>query len=161
MKHNDLWLYIGIHAAFELVSVLTIAIGPVILISGVGLLVLSMTNRMGRAIDRSRSLLEVRRSGQGHDRKPHDAQLDILWRRALLLRAAITFAVVAALLAAIMILVLFVGVILKLEIALVVIALFVGCLVAVIISLVYFIRDIELSLSALAMELRRPKSKCD
>jgi hypothetical protein len=102
-----------------------------------------------------------RPAGRSKKQKPHGAPLDIPWRRALLLRAAIAFAAIAALLAAILIIMLFVGVILKLEIALVVIALFVGCLVAVIISLVYFIRDIELSLRALAMELRRPESECD
>ena len=40
----------------EIIPVLQVAIGPVILISGVGLLLLTMTNRLGRAIDRSRSL---------------------------------------------------------------------------------------------------------
>src|SRR5215207_3147052 len=124
----------------ELIPVLTIAIGPVILISGIGLLLLSMTNRLGRTIDRSRSLLEARSHEPDDPRQPHDAQLDILWRRALLLRTAITLAALAALLAAILIIVLFVGVILNLEIALVVIALFISCLLAVIGSLVYFIR---------------------
>jgi hypothetical protein len=145
----------------ELIPVLTIAIGPVILISGVGLLLLSMTNRLGRTIDRSRSLIVTRYHEHEDDRKAHEAQLEILWRRALLLRTAITLAAIAALLAAILIIMLFVGVILKLEIALVVIALFVGCLVAVIISLVYFICDIEMSLRALAMELHRPEAKRD
>jgi hypothetical protein len=36
---------------------LQIAIAPVILISGVGLLLLSMTNRLGRTIDRARQLV--------------------------------------------------------------------------------------------------------
>ncbi len=40
----------------EIVPVLQVAIGPVILISGVGLLLLTMTNRLGRAIDRARQL---------------------------------------------------------------------------------------------------------
>ena len=40
----------------DLIPVLQVAIGPVILISGVGLLLLSMTNRFGRVIDRARSL---------------------------------------------------------------------------------------------------------
>ena len=40
----------------ELIPILQIAVGPVILISGVGLLLLSMTNRLGRAIDRARIL---------------------------------------------------------------------------------------------------------
>jgi hypothetical protein len=37
----------------ELIPVLQVAIGPVILISGVGLLLLTLTNRFGRAVDRA------------------------------------------------------------------------------------------------------------
>lgn len=40
----------------QLIPVLQVAIGPVVLISGIGLLILSMTNRFGRVIDRGRSL---------------------------------------------------------------------------------------------------------
>src|SRR5579859_2639184 len=39
----------------DLIPVLQVAIGPVILISGVGLLLLTLTNRLGRAVDRSRA----------------------------------------------------------------------------------------------------------
>ncbi|WP_345111750.1 DUF2721 domain-containing protein [Candidatus Villigracilis vicinus] len=45
----------------ELIPVLQTAIGPVILISGVGLLLLSMTNRLSRVIDRARNLLAISR----------------------------------------------------------------------------------------------------
>ena len=38
----------------NLIPVLQMGIGPTILISGVGLLILSMTNRLGRVIDRAR-----------------------------------------------------------------------------------------------------------
>ena len=38
---------------------LQVAIGPVILISGVGLLLLTMTNRLGRAIDRARQMTRI------------------------------------------------------------------------------------------------------
>ena len=44
------------------------AIGPVILISGVGLLLLTMTNRLGRAIDRSRQLKQELATRTGHER---------------------------------------------------------------------------------------------
>ena len=40
----------------QIIPELRDAIGPVILISGVGLLLLTMTNRLGRAIDRARQL---------------------------------------------------------------------------------------------------------
>src|SRR3954447_23924583 len=142
----------------ELVPVLSIAIGPVILISGVGLLLLSMTNRLGRTIDRSRDLLKTRLQKPANERQQFDAQLAILWRRASILRTAISLAAIAALLAAMLIIILFIGVLLKLEIAVVVITLFVGCMVAVIASLIFFIRDIEMSLRALAMEMKLPES---
>src|SRR5665647_2321311 len=45
----------------ELIPVLQVAIGPVILISGVGLLLLTLTNRYGRTIDRSRQLVREKR----------------------------------------------------------------------------------------------------
>jgi len=40
----------------QLIPVIQTAVGPVILISGVGLLLLSMTNRFGRVLDRARLL---------------------------------------------------------------------------------------------------------
>ncbi|MGA2854675.1 MAG: DUF2721 domain-containing protein, partial [Verrucomicrobiota bacterium] len=40
----------------QIIPELRDAIGPVILISGVGLLLLTMTNRLGRAIDWARQL---------------------------------------------------------------------------------------------------------
>src|SRR4051794_21878786 len=145
----------------QLIPVLSIAIGPVILISGVGLLLLSMTNRLGRTIDRSRDLVKWRLQKPEAERQECDAQLKILWRRALLLRSAISLAAIAALLAALLIIVLFIGVLLKWEIAVVVITLFVACMVAVIASLIFFIHDIEMSLRALAMEMKLPESNCE
>ena len=46
----------------QIIPILQLAIGPVIVISGVGLVLLSMTNRFGRVIDRSRSLTKIIRS---------------------------------------------------------------------------------------------------
>jgi hypothetical protein len=66
----------------ELISVLQVAVGPVILISGIGLLLLSMTNRFGRIIDRSRILAGVLRDADGVDRQRAIAQLRILMHRA-------------------------------------------------------------------------------
>jgi hypothetical protein len=42
----------------QIIPELQDAIGPVILISGVGLLLLTMTNRLGRAIDRARQKIQ-------------------------------------------------------------------------------------------------------
>lgn len=42
------------------IPTLQLAVGPTILISGVGMMLLSMTNRFGRVIDRSRQLTHER-----------------------------------------------------------------------------------------------------
>lgn len=137
----------------QLIPVLQVAIGPVILISGVGLLLLSMTNRLGRTIDRSRQLVDLQRRCGGQERQRFDPQLKILWQRARLLQIAITFACASALLACALIITLFVGALMSLEIGLAIVLIFISCMSAIIGALVYFIRDIDLSLKALALEL--------
>ena len=137
----------------DLVPILQIAIGPVILISGVGLLLLSMTNRLGRVIDRSRLLAEsFRKAGPG-DQSRLSSQLKILSRRARLVRLAIILATLSMLLAAVLVIALFLAALFRLEIGGVVIVLFVGCMGSLIGSLVVFILDINLSLSALKLEV--------
>jgi len=139
----------------DLVPILEIAIGPVILISGVGLLLLSMTNRLGRVIYRSRLLVEAIRKCEPGERPRLTSQLNILSLRARLVRAAIIFATVSVLLAGVLVIALFVAALVKLEIGIVVILLFIGCMGSLIASLVVFIGDINLSLSALKLELEQ------
>jgi hypothetical protein len=138
----------------ELIPVLQIAIGPVILISGVGLLLLTMTNRLGRVIDRVRIL-----SGQLDDcddpkRDRKMAQLSVLWKRARLIRLAITLTAVSALFAAILVVVLFTTAIAKIETAWLIGAIFVLDMASLIGALIYFLRDVNLSLEALKLEIQ-------
>jgi len=137
----------------ELVQVLQVAIGPVILISGVGLLLLSLTNRYGRAIDRSRLLSGELRLASEADRARLAAQVEILYRRARLIRLSITMAAFCVLLVAVLIIVLFLSVLKKLEVSVIIILLFICCMACLIVSLGSFIRDIQLSLHALKLEL--------
>ncbi len=129
------------------------AVGPVILISGVGLLLLSMTNRLGRAIDRARQLTDAHRNGTEGDRVRIKGQLDILWQRACLIRASIVWGSSAVLLVSLVIILLFISTLEGTDIAPVIAILFGCCMVAVVVSLVYFIRDINLSLQALRLEM--------
>lgn len=137
----------------DLIPVLQIAIGPMILISGVGMLLLNMTNRLGRTIDRSRQLVQLLRQCDEEDRRRCKRQLELLWRRAKILQSAIALIATSALLAALLVIALFFSVLLKLELALLLSALFVLCLSLLIAALIYFLRDVNLSLRALAMEL--------
>jgi hypothetical protein len=137
----------------ELIPVLQVAIGPVILISGVGLLLLTLTNRYGRTIDRSRELVRKQRECAETDRQRLAGQVEILYRRARLIRLSILLSGVSALLASVLIIVLFLTALWKLEVGLVISLLFIACMVSLSGSLVAFIRDINLSLGALKLEL--------
>ena len=137
----------------SLIPVLQIAIGPVILISGVGLLLLSMTNRFGRIIDRSRILADQIRGDDPAARQRALAQVAIVWRRAVLVRRAITFGAISVLLAAVLVIALFVAALAHLEIGALIVTLFAGCLAALVAALVAFIAEIDQSLLALKLDL--------
>ncbi len=138
----------------QLIPVLQLAIGPVILISGIGLLLLSMTNRYGRTIDRARALARERRAASdGETIGIVDAQLAIILRRARIIRRAIARAAISVLLAAILIILLFITVLVRIDVAWALAIIFIGCLAAVIGALVNFIVDINQSLAALKMEV--------
>ena len=137
----------------DLIPVLQVAVGPVILISGVGLLLLSMTNRLGRVIDRARSLDRELRPGSPEDPHRNREQLRILVDRARLLRMAIVLASVSVLLAACLIISLFLATLLKLNAGALILVQFVGCLSCLICSMIEFIRDINLSLAAMKLEV--------
>lgn len=137
----------------ELIPVLQVAIGPVILISGVGLLLLTLTNRYGRAIDRARQLMGELRELEGADRLRLEGQVEILYRRARLIRLSITLGGLSVLLASLLIIVLFLTALWKLEVGLLISLLFIASMASLSGSLVAFIRDMYLSLGALKLEL--------
>jgi len=141
----------------ELIPVLQIAIAPVILISGVGLLLLSMTNRFGRAIDRSRQLAREMREAGPTEQDRLAGQIEILYRRARLIRLSIIAAAISVLMAAVLIISLFLSALLKVEVGWLISVVFIVGMVALIISLVAFIQDIHLSLMALKLELGHEK----
>lgn len=124
-----------------------------ILISGVGLLLLSMTNRLGRVIDQSRALARERRTASAQDWDRCSAQLVILTRRSELIRRAILFASISVLMAAVLVMVLFFTALLGLENVWLISLLFMACMVSLIISLAIFIHDINLALHALKTEV--------
>jgi hypothetical protein len=139
----------------ELIPMLQVAVGPSILISGVGLLLLTMTNRLGRAIDRARHLAPLLKSASDDERRSYQAQVDILWHRARLLRTAIFLAATGAFFAALMMIVVFVSETMKIHLVWLISVCFLGSMVSVMASLVWFLRDINTSLHALAIETGR------
>jgi hypothetical protein len=138
----------------QLVPVLQLSIGPVILISGVGLFLLTLSNRFGRMLDRSRDIIHDLGSA-GHppevERNLH-GQVAILQRRAWILRLSITLSAVAILMAGILILSLFVAALWQVEAAGFLVAVFCTAILSLIGSVIAFIADMNLSLKAVHLD---------
>ena len=137
----------------QLIPVIQTAVGPVILISGVGLLLLSKTNRFGRVVDRSRLLARELPQAGATEREQLAVQLGILYRRAKIIRLAIILATASVLLAGLLIISLFLAALLHVEAALLVTVCFILCVASLIGSLVVFLLDLQVSLTALRVEL--------
>jgi hypothetical protein len=137
----------------QLIPVLQTAVSPTILISGVGLLLLTMTNRLARTIDRARATARELADASKQERSEGREQIRILWKRARLIRLSIALASTSALFAAILIIALFLTALLHLECVWLISTLFIICLASLIGSLAVFIHDINLALAALKLEL--------
>ncbi len=137
-----------------LIPVLQTAIGPVILISGIGLLLLSMTNRLGRAIDRARDLATDLPTANEKTQSILKGQIRILWRRAQLIRIEIMIVTSSALFAATLVLEIFFAALFNWAAQWLIGTTFCLCILSLIAGLVLFIYDINWSLGALKIELK-------
>jgi uncharacterized membrane-anchored protein len=141
----------------DIVPVLEIAIGPVILISGVGMLLLTMTNRLGRTIDRARLLCRDLPEASGEKHAQDLTQITIIYRRARVLRWAIALSAFSVLLIAALIIILFVSALFDRQDGVLVAVVFIASMVSLFGSMIAFLYDINLSLHALRLELHSVK----
>jgi polyferredoxin len=137
----------------QLISALQTVISPVVLISGVGMLVLSMTNRFSHTTDRARLLADQRHKVDEVAREQAESQIRILYRRLRILLLAIALALGSVLLTALLIITLFANYLFDTTFRGLIVVFFVFSLLSLVSSLVLFIRDMSLSLTALQEDL--------
>ena len=128
------------------------AISPIVLISGVGLLLLSFTNRLGRVIDRARFLVKEVENGNQNEIIP--IQINILYKRGRILRTAITSIVVTVLVASLLILLLFFGFLTDWNMKFLFLSFFIIAIISLIISVMLFLADVTLALKALKLQVK-------
>ena len=136
----------------ELVPVLQLSVSPVIVISGVALVLLSMVNRYGHIIDKTRGLSNSLRKASEEDAGVYHSQLRIMFQRARRVRLSIFLVCLSLLMAALLVCSLFLFSLLQIEAALVIVVLFIGCMTGLSASLIVFLTDINMSLNALSLE---------
>jgi len=157
----EVWCAGGVDAtsAHSLLPVIQASTTPVILISGMGLLLLTMTNRMGRLIDRTRIYAAKLREAAPAEQRDLEIQLELTWRRAKIVRMSLTFATSSMLMSAGLIIAIFAGTMLGVDLNAAILMLFLGAILLLIAALVAFLRDIFLSLEALHLEVQQAREK--
>lgn len=143
----------------DLIGTLQLAIGPVILISGIGLIILSLTNRFGRIVDRTRQLSVEYRHTSEIDQERILEELRILTVRARVIRSSNFLAVLSVLLVSFIIIGLFGSALYHFTVTYILIILFISSIISLILSLFLFIYDLDLSLKALWIELPKGLAK--
>lgn len=138
----------------QVVRVMTSAIAPVFLISGVGVILSSMTIRYGRVIDRVRAVLVEVRERTGPISENHALELRALYQRARHLRTTIVLASISIFLVSINIFVLFSTLMFKIVVPFFAEGTFIASLVFLIASLGAFIYDFIMSLKILKHEVK-------
>lgn len=140
------------------VQIMQASIAPVTLISGVGLLLLSMTNRYGRAIDRTRDLL---RSLQNHEAKTEKKdehhikrQIRILYNRAQVMRTAIACGITSIFFTALAVGLIFIQLSAGHDLGGVLEGAFSMALILILVGMGLYLVDIKMSLAALRLEIR-------
>lgn len=146
----------------EVTHAMSVAIAPVFLISGVGVLLGSMATRYGRVIDRARFVLReaaLHNSQENAARDPMRIEREItelrqLYRRAQLLRATIIFAAASIFCISLTVVLIFANYFFNLPLPSAVAALFLASLVFLILSVGLFIDDFAVSLNGLKYEMK-------
>jgi Protein of unknown function (DUF2721) len=136
----------------QLSTAIQVSIAPVFLLSALGTILSVLTMRLGRVVDRARVLAargsEAETMTTGGSLPPA-AEIMILRRRRALVNYAITSAVIAALLVCLVIALAFLSFMLHYNFAQLMAWLFVLAMAAFIATLVFFLREIVLTVSSL------------
>lgn len=126
------------------------SISPIVLISGVGLLLLSLSNRLGRTTDRSRDIVRELREERDKKRKKRKiVQLNILYRRSKILRFSIVSIAFSILTSSLIIPILLIMNLFGIDLTTIGIFLFMLSILGMITSAILLFVDVTLSLKAL------------
>ncbi len=128
-------------------------ITPVALISGVGLILLSLTNRLGRTIDRSRMLVSELEKPVVTRKDVKITELKILYKRSRILRSSIASISFSIFSSTLIIPVLFIMSISQINLKALGVFLFILSVFAIILSSILLLADTILTLNALKKEV--------
>lgn len=142
----------------DIAHIIQLAIAPVFLLTGVGTILMVLTNRLARIIDRSRVLEDRLHTELESDQLVYNEELQTLYPRAHLINRAITLSTACGLFVCLVITALFTGDALNLSLAKLIASLFVLAMLSLIGSFAYLLREIFIATRSMAMR-RMPFGK--
>jgi hypothetical protein len=134
------------------INFLQACITPVAMISGVGLLLLTITNRLGRIVDRTRQLVAELDKPDIKREKIKVNQVQVLMKRGKLLKYSIAWLLVGMIASCLIIPLLFIMNLVSTDLLKIGYALLIISIFSLLLSLIYFFNDILLSLNAVKLE---------
>lgn len=135
-------------------DVVRLAVAPVFLLNGVGVVLTMLTSRLARVVDRARALERGETDTADVDLHELHHNLLTLAERARLLGNAIALCTVCALLVSMVVVSLFLGALLNLNLSLVIAILFIVAMLSIIVGLLLFLREVFVATLSVRIGLR-------
>jgi hypothetical protein len=135
----------------DIAHAIELAVAPVFLLSGIGVFLGVLTNRLARIVDRARKVEDGLRQAAAAAAAAEESrgQLRVASRRARLINVSITLSTIAALLVALVVALLFASTFVQINLAGPVAVLFVVAMGALVGALLSFLLEVRVAIDAL------------
>lgn len=127
-----------------LAEVIQLAVAPVFLLAGIAGVLNVLSTRLGRIVDRTRVVEEQLVTDHNDEHRTMlQRETNSLWRRIRMINWAIRSCVAAALLVCLVIVSLFIGEFIRVDLSTLIAVLFVGAMVVLVIGLILFLLEVN------------------
>lgn len=139
-------------------KLIQLALGPVFLISGVGITLSMLTQRLARIVDRARTL-EDQREATSSEKKlvTIDEDLKVIFRRARYINVAIALSTTSALLTALVVTLLFASEFVPLGVGGAIAVMFVSSMACLSSAFLMFLLEVRIAINALRIGTHRTR----
>lgn len=135
----------------EFSATLSDALAPVTLISGVGLLLVSMSARYCHATSRIRQLLAERKEESEDVHEEIDQSIDLIYKRASLLKTGILTLMISAAFSSLQVLVIVIERLFSLDLSLMKSTMLLASVIFIVISSCIYVSEVQVSVKALGL----------
>ena len=135
----------------EFSATLSDALAPVTLISGVGLLLVSMSARYCHATSRIRQLLAERKEESEDFHEEIDQSIDLIYKRASLLKTGILTLMISAAFSSLQVLVIEIERLFSLDLSLMKSTMLLASVIFIVISSCIYVSEVQVSVKALGL----------